>query len=189
MYGKFYPTFTTRIHRRSLLIKQPGMAHGMIRFYPPRWVIAKRIEARWVQGGSLVAASPFWFVESLDLVGFLGCCLGGDTQKNGSLVVEMKKPGCFFGVFGEDVSPLKRWWIFQPALLVYQRVWYIGIIMTRWFKSWPNCIPQSLEVTKLHLWKGSRKLTIPKRSRLESPGIWCFFLGGGCCLVAKLEII
>ena len=72
--------------------------------------------------------AAWWQLLLFDLLkvwiwwGFLGCCLGGDTQKNGSLVVEMKKPGCFFGVFGEDVSPLKRWWIFQPALLVYQRV-------------------------------------------------------------------
>ena len=37
-----------------------------------------------------------------------------------------------------------------------------------WFKPWPFH-PQTLEVTNNPL-KGSRELTIPKRSRLESPG-------------------
>ena len=39
---------------------------------------------------------------------------------------------------------------------------------TRWFKPCPFH-PRSLEVTFSPLWKGSRELTIPKRSRLESP--------------------
>ena len=40
-------------------------------------------------------------------------------------------------------------------------------LTTRWFKSWPFYIP-CLEVT-ICLWKG-HVFTIPKRSRLESPG-------------------
>ena len=50
------------------------------------------------------------------------------------------------------------------------------VLCTRWFKPWPFH-PQTLEVTKHH-WKGSRKLTIPKRALcIESPGNFCLLVG------------
>ena len=52
---------------------------------------------------------------------------------------------------------------------------------TRWFKPCPNFIPDRWRSRFLNPLKGSRELTIPKGSRLESPGnSFCFIFINGC---------
>ena len=48
--------------------------------------------------------------------------------------------------------------------------------------------PQSLEVTRLNLWKGHVNLPSQQGHGLNHLGFGVFFIGGGCCLAAKLEM-
>ena len=93
--------------------------------------------------------------------------------------------------FHDDLQNLPKGWVLKPStwrmsffpeqrcddVNVIGRFFFCKCVLcTRWFKPWPFH-PQTLEVTKHH-WKGSRKLTIPKRALcIESPGNFCLLVG------------